>query len=180
MSCIVHPGKVAILNCELLDILWLCRYLRVESPAIITFVWRLGCEWSCWFDELIKSVFRVLISEDDEDVLCPVTTLFPFWLLPFLLIWSSTRRGSNLLRVWIILAGIVFWLCFAFELLGCGFLTDQRSLDCGWLFSTSLFSRVMIVNANFKESFSCSNDRTRLSRNKHFSSNHLLYCIFWI
>ena len=36
------------------------------------------------FYGFIKSVFCVLIPEDDEDVLCPVTTLFPFWLLPFL------------------------------------------------------------------------------------------------
>ena len=128
MSYVVHPGKVAILTCEFLDTLWLCRYIRVESPAIITFFWRLGCEWSCWFDELIKSVFRVL-TEDDEDVLCPMTTLFPFWFLPFLSIWSSTRRGSNLLQVWIMLAGIVFWLCFAFEFLWWGFSTDQRSLS---------------------------------------------------
>ena len=80
------------------------------------------------------------------------------------------------------LAGVVFWLCFAFVLLGRGFSTDQRSLDYGSLYSTSLFSRVMIDNANFKESFSCSNDRTRLSRNKDFPSKSLivLFCPFWI
>ena len=180
MSCVVHPGKVAILTCEFFDIFWLCRYLRVESPAIMTFFFcRLGCEWSN-SDELIKLVFRVLISEDDGDVLCPATALFPFWLLTFLSVWSSiwTWRGSNPLRVWIILAGMDFWLCFAFALLGCGFATDQRSLDCSWLFSTSLFSRVMMVSANFRESFSCSNDRTRLSRNKHFSSNSLIALSF--
>ena len=150
MSCVVHPGKVPILTCEFFDILWLCRYLRVESPAIITFFWRLGCEWSSWFDELIKSVFRVLISEDDGDVLCPVTALFPFWLLTFLSIWSSTWRGSNPLLVWIILAGIVFWLCFAFVLLGCGFATDQRSFDCSWLFSTSLYYSIALFLSGSK------------------------------
>jgi len=36
----------------------------------------------------------------------------------------------------------------------------------------------MIVSANFKESFSCSNDRTRLSRNKHFSSNSFIALSF--
>ena len=131
-----------------------------------------------WIDEFSVLRSDLWVFEDKEDVLCPVTTLFPFWLLPFLLIWSSTRRGSNLLRVWIMLAAIVFCLCFAFVLFRCGFSMDQQSLDCGWLFSTSLFSRVMIVNAYFEQSFPGSNDRTRLPRDKHFSSKSFIALSF--
>ena len=110
MSCVVHPRKVAILTCEFWDILWPCRYLRVESPTIITFFRRLGCKWLCWFVELTEPVFRDLISEDDENVLCPWTSLFNSRLFAFLWICSWSRRGSNLFVLWITLAGIGFWL----------------------------------------------------------------------
>ena len=43
MSCVVHPGNVAILTCKFLDILWLWRYFSEEYPAMIIFFRRLGC-----------------------------------------------------------------------------------------------------------------------------------------
>lgn len=126
MFCVVYFGKVVILICEFFDILWFCRYLRVEFFVIMIFFWWLGCEWLNWFDELIKLVFCVLIFEDDGDVLCFVIVLFLFWLFIFFLIWFLIWiwRGLNLLWVWVILVGIVFWLCFVFVFFGCGFVMD--------------------------------------------------------
>ena len=70
MSCVVHPGNVAILTFEFLDILWLWRYLSEVTPAKITFFRQLGCAWSWSFvSDSVETgciVLHVLRCEKDD------------------------------------------------------------------------------------------------------------------
>ena len=166
MSCVVvqmHTGNVAILTCEFLDILWLRRFLNVESPQcykIIPLFRRSGCSWSWSSNNSVEtvSIGRVLNSEKDEDVPSSLSPVFSFWLPTFLTSTSSLiRRGSNMFRVSMILVRAGFLLRFVFPLLPHDLSTwTQHSLDLGWLFSTPLFSCITMVNASLRESLSCS------------------------
>ena len=96
MSSVVHPGKEDTLTREFLEILWPCRCLGTESPAIITFFLLLGCVCVC-------SHFLVESVVTDWLVLCVVTSvgrheglqnllssLFAVWLSPFLAFTSAS------------------------------------------------------------------------------------------
>ena len=182
MSSVVHPGKEDTLTLEFLDILWPWRCLRTESPAIITFFWQLGCVCSRFVVDSVDTDWLVLCVVTSvgrhEGLLNLLWSLFVVRLSSFLTSTCASlipRRGSKLFRVWMILERTAFWLRFAFPfLLRVSSTWAQHSLDFDWLFSTSLLSCIMMVNASLREPFSCSNDKTRLSKVKHFSSKSLI------
>ena len=63
MSCVVHPGNVAISTSKFLDLLWFWRYFSVESPAMIIFFRQLRCGWSRSFVTDSVQIARSTLSE---------------------------------------------------------------------------------------------------------------------
>ena len=118
-----------------------------------------------------------------EGLLKLLSSLFAVRLSSFLTSTCTSlirRRGSKLFRVSVILGRTDLWLRSRFPFLPRFSSTwAQHSLDFGSLFSTSLFSCVMMVNASLRESFSCSNDKAWLSKVKHFASNSLIALSFF-
>ena len=186
MSSVIQPGKEDTLTLEFLDILWPWRCLRTESPVIITFFWRLGCICSRFVVDSVDTDWLVLCVVTSvgrhEGLLNLLLSLFAVGLSSFLTSTCASlirRRGSKLFRVSVILERTDFWQRSAFPFSPRVSSTwTQHSLDFGCLLSTSLFSCIMMVDASLRESFSCSNDKTRLSKVKHFSSKSLIALSF--
>lgn len=129
--------------------------------------------------ETVLIAFHILTTEEDEYTPWPWSPLFTFRLITFLTSSSSLIwRGPKLFRV-LVMVSTGFWLHFGFPLLTRDLSTwTQHSLVLGWLFSIPLFSCIIMVSASLRESFSCSYDKTRLSKVKHFSSSSLITLSF--
>ena len=114
-------------------------------------------------------------SETSDIVICSTVILITH------IHFSSVirRRGSKLFRVSVISGRTAFWLRSRFPFFPrFSSIWTQQSLDFGSLFSASLFSCIMMVNASIRDSFPCSNDKTWLSKVKHSSSKSLIALSF--
>ena len=159
LSLVVQPGKVETLTLLLsLDILWAFKCFSTESPAIMAKQAGLSSR---------SPSSALLLSVIVSSVFSRTWNLFWSAMVPLFKFSFPFRFGF----VW-------HWRSAAlFEFL-------WGTVNSWIWLSPSLFSYMIIFNANFRESFSCSADDARVSRDAIFSfssfiSTSLLHNVSW-